>query len=210
MAHETLDHAIDPPRWTTLIVVAGIITAVCVAVVVAYPPDNSATWFSGLQAWFSGLAFAGVILAILLQRTDLRLQRHELELTRQELAGQKDALKAQNLTFQKQSFEDTYFQLLGLLGDIVNATRSRGGAAGRASFAAFYAELRDKYEHRVRANPNKNDHEQLVQSYMEFYSDRQGDVGHFFRTLYNIVKWVDRSNVTDKSFYQSDKGPAFE
>jgi hypothetical protein len=37
------------------------------------------------NALFSGLAFAGVILAILLQRKELALQRRELQLTRQEL-----------------------------------------------------------------------------------------------------------------------------
>jgi hypothetical protein len=42
--------------------------------------------FGAINALFSGLAFAGIIVAILLQRNELRLQRQELELTRTELA----------------------------------------------------------------------------------------------------------------------------
>ena len=42
--------------------------------------------FGAVNALFSGLAFAGVIIAILLQREELRLQRQELQDTRQTLA----------------------------------------------------------------------------------------------------------------------------
>lgn len=41
--------------------------------------------FGVVNSLFSGLAFAGVIIAILLQREELALQRQELELTRKEL-----------------------------------------------------------------------------------------------------------------------------
>lgn len=42
--------------------------------------------FGAVNALFSGLAFAGLIVAILLQREDLVLQREELTATREELA----------------------------------------------------------------------------------------------------------------------------
>ena len=42
--------------------------------------------FGSVNALFSGLAFAVLIYAMWLQRTELALQRQELELTRQELA----------------------------------------------------------------------------------------------------------------------------
>lgn len=50
--------------------------------------------FGGVNALFSGLAFAGVIIAILLQREELRLQRKELEDTRAELRRSADAQHA--------------------------------------------------------------------------------------------------------------------
>lgn len=51
--------------------------------------------FGAVNALFSGLAFAGLILAITLQRDELRLQREELALTRSEL---KRAAEAQEMS----------------------------------------------------------------------------------------------------------------
>lgn len=65
--------------------------------------------FGSVNALFSGLAFAGVIIAILLQREELSLQREELTLTRNELArsaeAQNESQKALNKTLYAQSFK---------------------------------------------------------------------------------------------------------
>jgi hypothetical protein len=51
--------------------------------------------FGSVNALFSGLAFAGLIYAILLQRTELALQREELKLQREEMRGSREALVEQ-------------------------------------------------------------------------------------------------------------------
>ncbi len=58
--------------------------------------------FSVINVFFSGLAFAGLIVAIFLQRKELQLQREELEETRRELKKSADAqLRTENvLSFQ--------------------------------------------------------------------------------------------------------------
>ena len=61
--------------------------------------------FGLLNALFSGLAFAGLIVAILLQREELSLQRQELKETRAELKGQKEQFVLQNKTLKLQQFE---------------------------------------------------------------------------------------------------------
>lgn len=38
-------------------------------------------------------------------------------------------------------------------------------------------------------------------SYDSFYTHYQGSLGHYFRTLYNLVKLVESSNAADKNFY---------
>ena len=51
-------------------------------------PEHRAAFgdmFGGLGAVFSGLAFAGLIVAIVLQGRELKLQREELQLTRSEM-----------------------------------------------------------------------------------------------------------------------------
>lgn len=51
--------------------------------------------YGAVNALFSGLAFAGVIIAIWLQRKDLELQRDELRLQREEMAASREQLAAQ-------------------------------------------------------------------------------------------------------------------
>lgn len=50
--------------------------------------------FGAVNSLFSGLAFAGVIIAILLQREELRLQREEMAASRKQLAEQAKAQRA--------------------------------------------------------------------------------------------------------------------
>ena len=90
-------------------IVAGVVGVQVVAGLMVYGGlDDWATrgqfgdMFGFVNALFSGLAFAGVIVAILLQREelrlqrrDLKLQREELELTREELRKSADAQGAQ-------------------------------------------------------------------------------------------------------------------
>ena len=59
--------------------------------------------FGALNSLFSGLAFAGVIIAILLQRNELKLQREELELTRTELSRSASAQEESGSVLGEQS-----------------------------------------------------------------------------------------------------------
>jgi hypothetical protein len=65
--------------------------------------------FGTINALFSGLAFAGVIVAILLQREELALQRLELKFTRDELkrsaTAQEKSEAALNKTIHAQTFK---------------------------------------------------------------------------------------------------------
>ena len=58
--------------------------------------------YGGLAALFSGLAFAGVIVAIAMQREELRLQRKELKLTRGELTRQAAAQESSSRAVESQ------------------------------------------------------------------------------------------------------------
>ena len=114
-------------------------------------PGKFGDMFGSVNALFSGLAFAGLIYAIWLQRIELKLQRRELEATREELAGQKTQMEMQNQTLRKQNFEDTFFQLLQLHNDIVNAIdlvnpRRTIITKGRDCFSVFFSRLREVYK----------------------------------------------------------------
>ena len=179
--------------------------------------------FGALNALFAGLAFAGVIWAIRLQQKGLKFQQKELELQREELAGQKEQLEAQNQTLQKQNFESSFFQLLGLHNDIVNSMKVSVHwemkpivYQGRQCFAYLLYEFRYNYggaEERFYAEWKENPDEArqvrlqwINEKYEELFDKYQLQVGHYFRNLYNFVKFVDQESDfpkdhKDKKFY---------
>ncbi len=160
--------------------------------------------FGSVNALFSGLALAGVVIAIILQREELSLQRRELELTRLELEGQKEQLAKQNITLQKQNFEDTYFQLLRLHSDIIVAMHTEDSGQhikGRQCFMHWYTIFKILYQRRGREEPKEQELTRINNAYLEFHVRHGTDVGHYFRNMYNIIKFVNNSNVEDKRFY---------
>jgi len=168
------------------------------------PMENRGTFgdmFGAVNALFSGLAFGGVIVAIVLQGKELKLQRIELKLTRNEL-------KDQNSTLKKQKFENTFFELLRLHNDITNSIdlfnkRSGNKTTGRDCFKVFYARLKSHWGPllAVYQDQELDELEKINKVYMSFYNDYQSELGHYFRSLFNIVKFVDKSDVEDKRLY---------
>lgn len=157
--------------------------------------------FGAVNALFSGLAFAVLIFTIHLQKGELALQRRELELTRDEMSGQRVALERQSDTQQKQNFEDTFFRLLGIQNDLVGAIDlvdnvSGAQTKGRDCFKVFYGRFRSCYNKAAG-----NDAVRIASGYRQFFSDNQANVGHYFRNLYTLIKFIDGSHMPDKKLY---------
>jgi hypothetical protein len=151
--------------------------------------------FGVANALFSGLAFSGMIIAILLQRTELRYQREELTETRKEFA-------IQNKTLRLQRFENTFFNLLSVHHQIVNGIDhivkytgnelklhndlggdKEGVYSGGDVFKLHYFPMMHTMEHA----------DNFLDVYADIYSDHQSDFGHYFRNLYQIIKFVDET-----------------
>jgi hypothetical protein len=103
-------------QWSAvvlLIVLAlWIATPFAVTAIVGQQSDQRGQFgdlYGSINSLFSGLAFAGVIIAILLQRRELELQRRELRYARFErrasVAAQDEAQKALNKTIYANSFK---------------------------------------------------------------------------------------------------------
>ncbi len=157
--------------------------------------------FGLLTSLFSGLAFAGLIITIIMQKEELTLQREELELTRRELSGQKEEMRVQNQTLKLQKFENTFFQMLSFHNEILNGIDIERGTnqyRGRDAFKEFYRRL-------VRVNNSAltqaESKQQVSDAYTIFFKDAHHELGHYFRHLYSIIKFVDRSDTEDKRFY---------
>lgn len=166
--------------------------------------------FGAVNALFSGLAFAVLIFAIFLQRHEIKLQRKDLEfqsrvldLTREEIKGQKHEMEMQNETLRTQSFENTFFQMLGLHNEIVeNISHTwlndvQGVRTGRNCLAHIFKEF--KY-YNSKNLIGANDYA-INKKYLHFYSEYEHLLGHYFRNMYNIVKFVKNNPVKDKKLY---------
>lgn len=160
--------------------------------------------YGALNALFSGLAFAGLGYAIY-------LQRQELAETRATLKSQKHDAEEQLNTLSQQRFENTFFELLRLHNEIVNSIELRKKsdstqviAKGRKCFKIFFDYFLNNSREKIARMPANNESEILKRievAYSNFFESYENDVGHYFRSLYNIVKFVNDKPIQDKRIY---------
>ncbi len=172
--------------------------------------------FGVLTSLFSGLAFAGLIITIVMQRDELALQRQELNLTREELSGQKEEMRAQNETLKVQRFENTFFKMLefleGCRHDVFYQGFQRPSVEGRDAIKALYDAFTEGFlcnwvqdssfnQQRVFKDECKT-LEGVSAEYSNFYVKYGDELGQYYRTLYNLLKLVDRADfIDDKTVY---------
>lgn len=163
--------------------------------------------FGVINSLFSGLALAGIILTILLQRKELKYQREELRDTRKEFQVQNETLKIQR-------FENTFFHLLDQLHQIVNAIdftyHTKKKKEQPKSFTQMFAKPdspledlesititgRDVFRYKFNKlnesiRKNEGDFKEI---YLVHYGQAKADFGHYFRTLYRILKIIDETD----------------
>lgn len=197
------------PRAATLIIAWLAVAAIwTVSGLLLYAENDRGTFgdmFGAVNALFSGLAFATLIYTAWMQRDELALQREELAATRTELAGQKAQLQEQTRTFALQRFEDSFFALLRMQGDIVNAmdlVRPGHTTKSRDCFKVWFERLKNIHAHDA-AYPEGKALQTVQAIYAKFYADHQAELGHYFRHLYHIIKFIKESPVEDKKRYTS-------
>jgi hypothetical protein len=156
--------------------------------------------FGAVNALFTGLAFAVLIYTMFLQRSELALQREELRETRKEFQTQNDTLK-------RQRFENTFFQLIRVHQDIVGGMHlrhlrmphhaEREPSVSREAFQEMYSQLQQA----LRRKLQKTLEADAVETYKSLYAQHEHRLGHYFRHLYHIIKFVKSSDIDDKRTY---------
>ncbi|UXS99744.1 putative phage abortive infection protein [Agrobacterium tumefaciens] len=186
-----------------LFLVAGVSTTVIFAVagLIMYSEKEVAYGTFGdfiggtLNPVLTFLTFMGLLITIVLQQTELRD-------TREELAKSATALEAQSKAADRQNFENTFFQMLSLHNTIVNSIdlyysgrkESMGIVSdkgpretrGRDCFKQFFENFQDQYT--VATGPTEKD--RLQAAYDVFWDLRQQDLAHYYRYLYNVLRFV--------------------
>ncbi|RZQ08264.1 hypothetical protein D8T46_22885 [Vibrio vulnificus] len=147
--------------------------------------------FGVLTSLFSAFAFGGLIITIWQQQEDLDLTRKEIK---------------------DQSFENTLFKMLEIHNLLVEGIdlRHQGQqtATGRDCFLAFYRNRLkkeyDNYQKSISGRSKKPSESEIIEKvYKKFWESNQADLGHYFRYLYNIFKFIDNSDIEEKSTYSA-------
>jgi hypothetical protein len=146
--------------------------------------------------FFIYVAFLGQKQQLLNQQIEIMYSQLEVKYTRLELEGQKKEMIEQNKTLRQQRFENTFFQLLRNHQDIVNAIDLRNGGTvvskGRDCFKKFYERFLVAIKNTLGVKVGIL---HTLDGYHNFYNKHQSDLGHYFRHLYRILKFIDEQKV---------------
>jgi len=163
--------------------------------------------------FFIYVAFLGQKQQLLNQQLEIMFSQLEVKYTRLELAGQKREMATQNKTLKQQKIENTFFQLLTLFNSIVDSldlrrktSTSEVISTGRDCFEIFYDRLYNFAKDKTY--PRTNDLENLsidkaIDAYEELYDQEKSDMSHYYRTIYHIFKFIDKSDIENKKQYIS-------
>ncbi len=146
--------------------------------------------YGALNTLFTGLAFLGVVYTILQQR--------------EQLADAKQELKDSSEANQKQQFEATFFQLLGLLTTTINSMdrhKEKIVLQGRDALTEFASQMLRNLRSSPRSSIEAERLAHIEADYMRFYSTSNTDLAHYFRILYRILRWIEDSKIQDAAEY---------
>ncbi len=190
--------------FASLVIILWLVTPSIISWIIPISEDASAIrgqygdMYGFINALFSGLAFVGVIVAILLQKEELQAQRKDLELTRNEL-------KQQNSTLKIQRFENTFFSMLSLHNEIVSAIRVPGhhtfqteDQVSREAFQTILSFCKSSFTQNPDSNLVRKTRTTIDSAFSRTFSDT---IGHYFRNIYRIYIFIDKSEIDNKIFY---------
>lgn len=168
---------------------------------------NNPQSFKDLGSW--GDFFGGTLNPILTFLTLLGVlatiayQKIELNLTRKELDRSATAQEKQLSALSDQSFENTFFRMLELHNTIVNSidlVRGDRTTHGRDCFNTFYERLRKHYIAVKNSSPVLDEQIALTNAYNLFWERTQPELGHYFRFLFNVIRFIKRDSLGEE-FY---------
>jgi hypothetical protein len=174
-------------------------------------------WQGAVASLFSLGAFLLIYATFLAQQKQIAQQDKQLEdqkrqfeaelnLHETELREQQKQFQSQQESIARQTFETMFFQLLTLHHQIVSQIQiavCHNIYRGRDSFEKFYNRMRYEFMEPHIANLATVSRGDIAMLYLKFYKCYQGDLSHYFRTLYHIFKFVNDSNIKDKKRYTS-------
>jgi hypothetical protein len=157
--------------------------------------------FGAINSLFTGLAFAGLIGTMIFQQRELKLQRRELSLqrkevaeTRGEISAQKEQMILQSEYMQKQMFEQTFFQMLRVFNEYLNAISSNKNgkiSSGRNELAKICN----------RAGYLAKTEVDVAKRFNDIFEEGTDQIVGYMRVLFNILEYVENSKTNNPRYY---------
>ena len=215
------------PRWVVilcaLIPISWVINLIALIDLDADVRGTFGDMFGAANSFFTGAALVALIASIALQKKDVKLAKEDLRVTRETLTEQQKLTADQHRFIEEQSVEGAFFNLMSLLMELVNnidlSNGHGGGTNGKDVFHVFVTRMKGrgskaghlaktrlkqrKVESGRMASANDIPTEKIFseQIYEEIYPDVRNDLGHYFRVLYNILKFLKGARSGKKSIY---------
>jgi len=148
------------------------------------------------------IAFLGQKFELQYQKEELILNRKELEETRMVMNEQKKEFELQNKYLLEQNLSNHFFQLLKNYNEIVynmDIGHDKYRKVGRDCFNTMYHDFKSLYNNMFISK--NSEYNRVEISYLEFYEDNQSDLGNYYRNLYHLIKYIDKSTIENKQFY---------
>ncbi|MCT7358599.1 putative phage abortive infection protein [Thalassolituus pacificus] len=158
--------------------------------------------FGVLTSLFSALAFGGLMITIWQQQQEIDINRQDSKI---------------------QHFENVLFKMMEMLNEMVsdfdvqriNKVHISGGdsnneyvvlSSGRDCFYYWYTKLKKSHDQVITTSnrtrrKNRKPIELVNNFYGEFWKGWSKDLGHYFRFLYRIMRYIDDSDMEDKKKY---------
>ena len=160
--------------------------------------------YGPVTALFTGLAFAFLTFTVYLQHEELGLQRKELE-------HAVAALEEQSTTMGLQRFENTFFQLMRVHTEAVSALSMRVGTTAQKEEGrrCLWRKRRDLEDELEGFHVDELEIDMRLEGYRRWIANgcekvlhnrrSEPHLGHYFRQLYHIIKFVDESELEDQA-----------
>lgn len=137
--------------------------------------------FGVLSSLFNGLALAALILTLTEQKNE----------------------------FRQQHFENTFFEMVRLHVDMTasidlkmrDKNENEIVTQGKDCFSIFYDKLKGTFYYQDQNNPNNTEAQRFADAYDFFWGKWHKELGHYFRSLYTVFKYINESKLEDKKLY---------
>lgn len=141
--------------------------------------------------------------ALIKQIEEFEKQKEELELTRKVYEQQSKTMAEQEKTMKLQQFESNFYSMLELCMSIKNELNKKSKVADY--FKEKYDELYSFAENKLETeNHPPQRHSIVVSYYNELFLLYKGELSHYFKTIYRLIKIIDSNLFLDekeKKFY---------